>query len=134
MREILFRGTTFKGEWVEGFYMTNSSGETFIQVKDAHSTKDVYPETVGQFTGLLDKNGTRIFEGDIVKRIFVDEHLQEIEQLWEVYWGQWCWMKKKANGIGFSFDSIEARDSEVIGNIHDNPELLSERSVVSGRE
>lgn len=141
-REILFRGKTEKGKWIEGFYtMLDEDGdgqwiEHYILTgnsdkfygsgtcRETFEKAEVLPGTVGQFTGLLDKNGTRIFQGDVVKRIFVYEHLQEVEQVWEVYWGQRCWMKRKYNGIGFSFDSIEARDSEVIGNIHDNPELL----------
>lgn len=136
-REIEFRGQrSDNGEWVTGDLVTvrSEGGKLQFFIAGNGAPLRVRSETVGQFTGLLDKNGKQIFEGDVVKRIFVNEHLQEVERLWEVYWGQWCWMKKKGNGILFSFDSIEARGSEIIGNIHDNPELLSERSGVLGRK
>lgn len=136
-REILFRGKTFNGEWVFGSFMAwyfegqynkeKPITPTIFWIENGRQHRSaVIPETVGQFTGLLDKNGKKIFEGDVVKRIFVDDGLEEVTQILEVYWGRWCWMRKKVNGIGFSFDSIEARDSEVIGNIHDNPELLEQ--------
>lgn len=151
MREILFRGKrTDNGEWVEGYYAKQSNHACFAhELKYQHFIfKDVcldfnlgglqefeiIPETVGQFTGLTDKNGKKIFEGDIVR--LTDEH-NEIEWTAVVVFGNpngeynWGWQLKAIGEFDGNKDIllwVDMEESgaycEIIGNIHDNPELL----------
>ena len=112
MREILFRGKRKKGDkrWVEGDLLHGYSGFGITNRYYAGSSFEVVPETVGQYTGLTDKNGTRIFEGDIVK-ISNDE-------IFEV--------KYEDGGFtaGLFLGDWDYGHVEVIGNIYDNPELM----------
>ena len=73
-RDILFRGVIendesreFFGNWFYGDLINYSNGDTFIRQRETGSLHEVITETVGQFTGMLDKNKTRIFEGDIIE-------------------------------------------------------------------
>jgi uncharacterized phage protein (TIGR01671 family) len=133
MREILFRGKTYDGEWVEGFLFNSQLCRIFWATafnKEEDNMfycegKDVNPETVGQFTGLTDKNGKKIFEGDIVKCEAVyqeneDEYLSNYNI--EVKYSKGYFYPFYLNGCWRS--GIE--NIEVIGNIHDNPELIGE--------
>ena len=141
MREILFRGKRLQGgEWVEGYFFKSDinkrareSGkatliftpdcDTFIMVPECHNSFMVVSDTVGQYTGLLDKNGKRIFEGDIAKVLQgKDKDIAYVgfengafmlypktgniyeRTLWSYWYNDW--------------------DVEVVGNITDNPELL----------
>ena len=123
MREILFRGKTDKGEWVYGDLFKVFDDGSFIHDGKCHSVK-VIPETIGQYTGLTDKNGTKIFEGDIVH---ISERGKSVNGkiIFEnAYCGGWL----VADETEKSKCSLAMRnDVEVIGNIHDNPELLKER-------
>lgn len=123
MREILFRGKTKQGEWVEGD-LIHSEKNFNNKLSIIDWTKDPYQfevihETVGQFTGLTDKNGTKIFEGDIVmmngllSNNNVDVIVNKIDCFSPIFSSQPI---STLISIGLSF--------EVIGNIHDNPELL----------
>ena len=127
MREILFRGKDkFDGEWYAGSLSHDTKyGNCFIEVSVHQGiTKEVIPETVGQYTGLTDKNGTRIFEGDILSA-HLDDGYPENETMLEVVWHNNGWYGK--NGKFFDdFDNGFEKYFEVIGNIHDNPELLKE--------
>lgn len=138
MREILFRGKrTDNGEWIEGdLYQPHEldpfphyAGDIYIHESIRGRLYSVIPETVGQYTGKTDINDEKIFDGDICD----DEKDTMVQVVWnEKYqWGckiikgctlsmglifpLWQWGGIKENGY---------RTLEVIGNIHDNPELL----------
>lgn len=121
MREILFRGKSKKtNRWAKGELFTLRGSTTIFQKETDGSITQFYviPETVGQYTGLTDKNGKKIFEGDIV--------LFNVDERGVVYYDneETSFMMEYGNCIvqmGYCFCS---RDLEVIGNIHDNPELL----------
>ena len=135
MREFLFRGKrTDNGEWVEGYY---TKARYFLNKKEMHiifepdveafphceftGYEEVLPETVGQYTGLTDKNGVRIFEGDIVERVSDGERAViswlKYSACFGLSFDGWC--------CGFDdYDDNLPSDFEVIGNIHDNPEIL----------
>lgn len=130
MREILFRGKRKdNGEWVQGFYFNELYSQThFIRAWYYGSyaelqTFEVIPETVGQYTGLQDKNGNKVFEGDILVFCKGATYPYQIE------WDGMGWKLYRADGkrIKEAFECNEihyVNISEVIGNIHDNPELL----------
>ena len=144
MRVILFRGKRVdNGEWIEGFYAQSGEKKYILIDNDIAvgylAMKEVNPDTIGQYTGLTDKNGKKIFEGDIVKN-------------------EWCFIKGNSivrfgeyksldssndyqcGHVGFYLEHISdfdkrivrrdimyfANKCEIIGNIHDNPELVKE--------
>lgn len=129
MREIKFRGKRLdNGEWVFGDLHLNTP-YPHIHYEFCHRAK-IDTKTIGQFTGMRDKNGKEIYEGDIVKwvitQMYVDENggykesdSDEIDVIeWHndaLYLGEYC-------AVGFTYESEDYAD--IIGNIHDNPELL----------
>ena len=122
MREILFRGkTTDRGEWVQGCYTETLKYNNMHWIWDGKNHFTVNPETIGQYTGLNDKNGNKVFENDIV--VF---GLLPCVVKYDLSNGRYMFYE---NGIylknGFNIDTIKTK--EVIGNIHDNPELLGSK-------
>lgn len=145
MREILFRGKRKdNGEWAVSGNVFLGDKRKYIYIPNpdtdmsakAYLCREIIPDTVGQYTGLTDKNGTKVFEGDILK--FTDTNA-EYEWIGKVEFGNpnaeynWGFQLVYISGakpntdILLWFDMEETGAySEVIGNIHDNPELLKE--------
>lgn len=137
MREILFRGRKTDDEkWVYGFYVhlycigKDMESHRIYKHFAATDCGDFYPDwyevdaaTVGQYTGLLDKNGKRIFEGDICRNTKTGEI---VSVKWHGTMAGFVWNKRKEDSNLSDFGELfRVYDKyEVIGNIHDNPELL----------
>lgn len=124
-REILFRGKQVDNcEWVYGSYYHccgTAYGATFIVVND-FGFIEVIPHTVGQYTGLTDKNGTKIFEGDIVYGLF--NFGSKIKSKVVFKNGSFGVESKMCGAIHFNaFTGVCNVEWEVIGNIYDNPEM-----------
>ena len=141
MREILFRAKDEDSKnWVYGNLLQYKDGSCSIREKDSseHGFKTwiVDPETVGQFTGLTDKNGVKIFEDDILENIDGSVSVVKFGQFkagkddWDIEYlpvgfyilfadgGTYC---INLHGDGYA---IKAEGCSTIGNIHENPELL----------
>ena len=131
MREILFRGKRVdNGEWVEGDLLNNNlimtwhdgelsaTGETRSDGQKFYegSFFQIDPSTVGQYTGIKDKNGKKIFEGDVVFAT-CGEHYQGVWEFSKYYVAKIAWPQEM-------YEMLLADELEVIGNIHDNPELI----------
>ena len=116
MREILFRGKGKKsGEWLFGdFLAAGSDGVPWILPKQYMEEVKVDPATVGQFTGLTDKNGKKIFEGDICR---IGNLLYKVEFKCSCWW--FTILSSKVYCCP-AFNSHCGDYCEVIGNIHDN--------------
>lgn len=139
MREILFRGKTkIGGFWFKGAYVPeNKIIIGYFEVGGHDPNEDltdcksvirkVLPETVGQYTGLTDKNGKRIFEGDIVEYDNVNYEIKYIE-------GFAAFDLRSVDNMNYAprITTNTVPRMIVIGNIHDNPELLNKEAVQNG--
>lgn len=120
MREILFRGKNLFGKWIKGDllqYLGWGKMHIVQQYKGAGG-QEVDPSTIGEYTGLKDKHGNMIFEGDIVL-------LKGDEEPYQVAFDECCF-QVYGHSVCYVMDNFYDHDIEVIGNIHDNPELLKE--------
>jgi uncharacterized phage protein (TIGR01671 family) len=151
MREILFRGKTKMGEWLEGSLMkytdetptkreehfriqetlygfTDESNTPFFCDYTSGFDEEVIPETIGQYTGLKDKNGKKIFEGDIhchQERYYVVRFGKHADTFYSG--DRYGWYLEEIGGNRVeSFDGFEYLFVNIVGNIHDNPELLED--------
>lgn len=126
MRDILFRGKRLdNGEWVYGSLLQvecedGSIVTAIFDRKDSGGDAEVHPSTVGQYTGLLDKNGERIFEGDVLTvdgedGFFALEFQEDTARF-----------VMSGDSIVVDFDNFWSYEVEVMGNIHDNSELLED--------
>jgi len=125
MREILFRGKRIdNGQWVEGYFY-EECGNTYIienrQGKESmlcrNTPHTVDPATVGEYTGLKDKNGKRVFKRDYLR---IGCHVFEVS--WSKAEARYILINPQGNRTWFP----TALQGEIIGNIHDNPELLED--------
>lgn len=136
MREILFRGQTrrygekvrlngekIKSNWVYGGIFPQNGDGDFAIIYQQEPTVEKYPvyaDTVGQYTGLTDKNGTKIFEGDIVKYGDTVHDVVFEQRNGTAYFGL-VYSTLETLSFGHYQD---LKQIEVIGNIYDNPELV----------
>ena len=135
IRDIIFRGKrTDNGEWVYGD-LEQIPSQKWCGISLQNSLKDVYtvdPNTVGQYTGLLDSTGRRIFENDILR---LTCEADDFEWIAIVKFGNpngeynWGFQLDKLNGDGVATDillwvEMDGADAEKIGNIYDDLELL----------
>ena len=133
MKEVLFRGQRIdNGEWVYGFYVETldiknedflppfekkkyiftSWEESLLSNEDNGGIFEIKPESIGQFTGLLDKNGNEIFEGDLIQTEYTKGSIHWNEQYLEYY----IQYELDSERFYLGFD----REIEIIGNIHEN--------------
>lgn len=124
MREILFRGKRLdNGEWIQGYpcrygWIGKEKDYIIPDYASALYTAEIDPETIGQYTGLTDMNGRKIFEGDTVWNNY-DEDYGKVE-----------WDNDMAKFIitfptfTVDFANVYGEELEIDGNVYDNPELL----------
>ena len=126
MREIKFRAKVkynrnnyfvyFAGEWVIGHYHQNENGEHLIF--DNYEDVEIDETTLDQYTGLKDKNGKEIYEGDKIK--YQDRDYSEVFGQGDVYYdGDDCMFKIRCNNVILFFMNLLGEELEVIGNIHE---------------
>jgi uncharacterized phage protein (TIGR01671 family) len=131
MREIKFRGKRIdKHEWVYGLLIECEYGSAITGKKSLYHIDGaewnfdmviIEPETIGQFTGLHDKNGKEIYEGDLIS----EDGSKPYEVVWQYHSVQWI-MQYTGEGKTYrhmAYDYAQ-QQYEVIGNIYENPELL----------
>lgn len=140
MRTIKFRGKSLSGEWLYGYLYKHGItppsdflciGQAVLPWKDTVGVYVVDPETIGQFTGLYDKNGNEIYEGDIVSHPWKDPIFGDLVETGQFVHSTICF-NNGAFVVNYRLqgeyiylqDFVRLKCLEVVGNIHDNPELI----------
>lgn len=119
MREILFRGKRIDNRtWLYGDLRQYREGVCGICDRALGHTRRVDLTTIGQFTGLTDKNGKKIFEGDIIF-----DQRPSIQKTYIVIWFGSSFCRRTKDGHYLSPLILNCNEFEIIGNIHDSPEL-----------
>lgn len=123
MREIKFRGKRVdSGDFIYGIPINPYGKQWAMWIRDKAYPVGIDPATIGQYTGLKDKNGREIFEGDVVQA-YIGKHRHGKYEIH--YIGRSFCMAQEPDDT--EMDCVWFCDFEVIGNIHDAPELLEER-------
>ena len=128
MRPIKFRGKRLdNGEWIIGYYLEmelcDGCGRCSYIKADGYEPIKVNPNTIGQYTGLKDKNGEKVFEGDIIRYFYPENLFIDYTGVIKYQNGSFNFCHTDGDGM------LRMRDfgklaTEVLGNIHDNPDLL----------
>lgn len=127
MREILFRGKHMHvcpenkhldGTWVEGYLADEN------HINDGKCEFLIDPETICQYTGLIDKNGKKIWENDILEGHLDDKFPEDVTRE-KVIWHESGWKTEEPGCVDKEYlDEFDTENFEVVGNVFDNPELL----------
>lgn len=127
-REVKFRGKDCKNEWVYGDLIHKRHDKSAVMIQDCDGLgSDVNPDTVGEFTGMRDKNGGELWEGYIVEFTIYDYNGFDTQRKGIIEYANGCFgifYRGIDDELFYPLYEFSTEDIEAIGDIHDNPELL----------